>query len=1547
MAQEKIKIAGIGDVNRSEFIQSITDPDKFKQFASEQGWGNKRRQLAWKSLQDYATGVQNGDINEINDMHQIVDDTGARTNKKEKYNLIGSKFDANGATAYYMNNIAKNMVPKEESLKELPKATDYLMNSWFGGNSPDWAQFQKNDTANKEGVYSITNRTNKLKEGLQNLYNELSTNGTKYNWGQTNREAYLSNLQSAIDNPNNVAAYAPLGINSEFLNNALSTKDFTSSVEPDNATSVEQETPATTPQQNTDQDIINSLSDQERTAYLSMTPEQQAQLISQKKEAISIQNQELLNQQQQQIDAYKKNKYNQDMLNWYKTQKFNSEYSVNLPSTYAGVTANGDKESALRLESLGFTDEDFQMNSPRQVSAIATSTSFKNPNVRTVKTANGYQKIELKNKLDVLAYMLNFQSKHNKNFSKYFTDVSASVGKSAGTIYRINTLKGNDGSYVYVRKNGSNYEFYRSKPMNTLYQEHLTKKHKLGGIITKYQQGGASAYIQSINQRQQKLQKQQQDNQKKKNQQKNDGYVRTISDQDELTAGDIASIASTVADVAASFSGNPIANATTSLLSTGTGIWSDLSHDMSGVDVAKNAAINLGTGVVGLIPGFGIAAKSKKLQKVIKASSKGLMLTFAGIGANDAVNAVKNISSGNFNAQDVKALLYGLSSITHGAQGIRRSYKNSKEATNIVDKTVDKDTKKKVFINNDPKRFYFQQGGNQSQMLTRQEADNITNGSWESLSDELKDKVNGINFSSRWNKPKLREQKINNDWEDYLNNNYSGFWSRSLNTPSKSAIKNEVYSRIPKGQKVQSKHSKSYEWESPYSRYTEPEVQYTQPSESPIWYSPEVTPVQPEPTAIPTAEPIVTGPIIRPIEHSQSWNEGKIVNQVNEYSRVAANATKNAEGALRFSEGEANNIANRLSSATPKSMNQTTIDIYKRVNPALVKDKKSAIEFETKLRQYVANKKKSNTQGFRSNKELKTTLRGIIEHRKFGGTLDDFSLKLYLAKGQSIIKAQQGTKLPWYSGITAYDPSKYTTTYNTSKLWAGDTSKGLLDAYTSNQNGLGISRYAPTQGNTRTTTQGIEGQEYYKNFTSDLLDSNGNFTDVGKAWAQSVDKLLPQNSKASFFDENGNLRTSWTTKNNDVYGRSGKTYNTLSEYVNAVRNDNILGARHNVFAKQGTRYFYKDNDGKQIWVNPEVAKNYNISKNGITSQDGMTTWTDYELTGPTSNTNNSKTTPTIGQKSIFDGVKKYLSDITSNPGNLYNAVETGKYLLSQKANNDIFKIKMPSMAISPKHASYQVMDNLAQQNIYHQQAANTINSSSKPLTSSGQLQAATQQEGMNNANKLHLQGAAERNTWLESQRQQSNKIALYNMENAVDTANTNKDLAYKTRVQNDYIDARDKVRGKATNTQNYINALEEFNIIDPYVERKNAQQQYALAKAQWDYQNDSAMTAASNAYQQAVRRNQNNVNWNAATSPEYKQLQEAQRAATARLYNSMYSTYGIKNPQFKKGGKFEDVSMFNTKEFYNTVRHSINTATKQGGDLNKILLSLIKKNNKK
>jgi hypothetical protein len=61
--------------------------------------------------------------------------------------------------------------------------------------------------------------------------------------------------------------------------------------------------------------------------------------------------------------------------------------------------------------------------------------------------------------------------------------------------------------------------------------------------------------------------------------------------------------------------------------------------------------------------------------------------------------------------------------------------------------------------------------------------------------------------------------------------------------------------------------------------------------------------------------------------------------------------------------------------------------------------------------------------------------------------------------------------------------------------------------------------------------------------------------------------------------------------------------------------------------KEGTRYFYNDTNGVKHWVDPEVAKSgkYQVSSKGIKSVDGITNWTDYELTGVTQNNPNSNT----------------------------------------------------------------------------------------------------------------------------------------------------------------------------------------------------------------------------------------------------------------------------------------------------------------------------------
>ena len=57
-------------------------------------------------------------------------------------------------------------------------------------------------------------------------------------------------------------------------------------------------------------------------------------------------------------------------------------------------------------------------------------------------------------------------------------------------------------------------------------------------------------------------------------------------------------------------------------------------------------------------------------------------------------------------------------------------------------------------------------------------------------------------------------------------------------------------------------------------------------------------------------------------------------------------------------------------------------------------------------------------------------------------------------------------------------------------------------------------------------------------------------------YAHWYDSQLNPGSKASFFDENGNLRTSWGAKNKDYYMQGPKSpTTTLEDRINSIRND--------------------------------------------------------------------------------------------------------------------------------------------------------------------------------------------------------------------------------------------------------------------------------------------------------------------------------------------------------------------------------------------------------
>lgn len=1474
MAEKNIKISGIGDVTRADFVRAITDPDKFKEFADQQGWGNKRRQLAWNSLHNYAQGVQNGEINEINDMHQIVDDTGARTNKQEKYNWIGSKFDANGATAAFMNQIAKGMQtatkPADKSLKSVPSVTSYLNQQWFGSNNPDWELFQKNDTLTN-GVYGIANRSAKIKEGLTKYKNELTTNGAQYNWDGVDKDTLYKNLDAAIAS-SNVATYAPLGITSDYINNALATKDLSTVVADANTGSAQAQTA---------DDPTRGFSEEELARYNTMTPEQQQQYLAQRQQIINLNNEEALAKNQAEIDAASKRREDEAFENWLKTNGYYSpkaQASSYVPSRLVqssmvdskgkkieGPAVKSGKEFDKATNINKFSDQEWDNFIHGDLTSdIHEAYSLKNADRHTTSGI-----VPIKSKLDWINYNYEWLLDTGK-LNNIGDDVSSYVGASKGTVWRLkNSKRNSDGTYMYMRKRGNNLEFYRSKSWGDLrnneYKKYISK-HQWGGIFGN-QAKLREQYSKDLKARQDAIKNQQIQSQPQQVPLGRSSVKSMGKNTNTLTTADKIAIGAAAADFLASFTANPIANGTGTILTTGADLASDISHGASFGQAAGNAAMNLGMGLIGFIPGLGTATKAKKLKKILQVSSGAIQAYFIANNFKEGIKSLDKLRDGSATIQDYKNLIYGLQglkgAVSSGVNTIKR-----RGAAKVIKELPDK-------FNAGEARYTFKNNGKETQRLTQAQVKELQEKGSEGVSDEIKQLLNGVavkpskTIETSWTKkqkpieyqykPKGEIQKLLDDLQiqsqkssmlnpgrqDYLSMTSEHNWS--LPNISIGLGKNSVKEVIKRGNQL-----------------SRPNIVEGTPQASPVANS--------------HSKPEITPTVVNPVATTRTP----------QYSYTPGN-------------------------------------IQPSFTPYLSKGKTYLFEPSTKPQSISVNNSNKPTQ--RNNKNNKKKSKKKRKHLD-GGILYDYEFlkSVHAFKQGGVIKAQGGIKTgvkvnpktTWFDAVWSQNvnhilrglsDNNYYTWLNSMQDKHGDLHKNAgTNFQTTPYNDKSVGDY----------------QNLYKTgYNGEWKDNNVGYNSLGIMHAQNLGR----------YDLYGNTKRTSGDWNIDANHR----YKTDSSYSQITDDRRLLGRKGDftdeqlasvteAFKNKGYNFALGKNDYYYLSPIEKSEQNQNTPK-----KDG------------------SVTNPDIGKKSIFDKGKEYLAKLTSNPGNLYNAVETGKYLLANKATNDIFKIKAPNYVISPKHTSYQVMDNLAQQNAYHNKAAETMNQTSRPLTSSGQLQTAAQQESMNNANKLYLQGNAERNTWLEGQKQQSYKAGLYNMESAVDTANANAQQAYKTRMLNEYQDPRDRARALATNRQNWINALEKFNVIDPYVERKNAQQQYGLAKAQWDYQNDADVLAAQQRYQQLLRQHQNDLNFNAYDTDTYKDLVNKQKIAGAKYYNNMYQVYGISNPGFKykKGGKFEDISKFNTKEFYNTIRHSINTATKQSGDLSKLINTLFKKSNKK
>lgn len=519
--------------------------------------------------------------------------------------------------------------------------------------------------------------------------------------------------------------------------------------------------------------------------------------------------------------------------------------------------------------------------------------------------------------------------------------------------------------------------------------------------------------------------------------------------------------------------------------------------------------------------------------------------------------------------------------------------------------------------------------------------------------------------------------------------------------------------------------------------------------------------------------------------------------------------------------------------------------------------------------------------------------------------------------------------LNWYYALQGrdYDPSKFTYGYDTSSLVDGYMEDDSFTPWVSKKSGYDPNRYKPTtgygafgrEGSHFNFTKGVEESPYYKKFGEDLFDQNGQFTEVGTKWARAVDALLPPGSKATFFDENGNLRSSWSTSSLDAHNRDPKTFNNLYDYANWIRNDQILGARHNVFLNTGNRYFYIDKDGNKHWVDPKLTKYYKVSKDPVEqswNDDKTVYWKDYQLTGlglftppaelPVPDTEFKGTISTrainVGPlsnkrgryeernkeggygfdwKAVGDGIQK----IFGNPNLIGFGRLAGNLINNERVYDEALKGINPVLRQS-YHTHRQVVGDEATKQAYYRRAAQGQTRAAQAFTSDADRQMAYQFEAKRVGDELRAQGDLADNQEIRRTSDESNQHQWANTQRDTEVANANIASINQANSLRHNLLAQ-KHAAQWSSIDNYLQGVEYRAYQKQEKDKAIADEIWQLNRA-WDVENDPEMLSLKEEYEAAIKdpKNQKKIGEQTVIdydSPVLRGIRDRMRKAQYRL----------------------------------------------------------------
>ena len=443
----------------------------------------------------------------------------------------------------------------------------------------------------------------------------------------------------------------------------------------------------------------------------------------------------------------------------------------------------------------------------------------------------------------------------------------------------------------------------------------------------------------------------------------------------------------------------------------------------------------------------------------------------------------------------------------------------------------------------------------------------------------------------------------------------------------------------------------------------------------------------------------------------------------------------------------------------------------------------------------------------------------------------------FFAKKGGVIKAQAG----WWATLGKdVDKDKYKYTYDTSKLINANDYGDPWESRTKGNQGF---TYTPTE-DASVNINNVENSDYYKKFTQSLLDEYGRLTDVGKKWVEAVDKLIPTGSKASFYSPEGIPRDNWKSP-------KGGIFNSLQRYLNYVRNDKKLGARHNVFAATGSRYYYKDANGTKHYVAvPTNLGNYDISE-GVSVSEGPITWTDYEIKGPSTITEkpaespvNTPTDNTEDSESSYinpwqefkrqrsDNYKEYLQRISPEAlglARLFSSLRTNHKILNTVKKSLKPVLKQTYELYSPVTGAFSEM------NLANNMAAQVNRQANEAFTSDASLQAARQLDANRQANELQRKGFLSDDAEIKKTKAEALKRQEDNIARRTEVANFNRASVNQTNRELAQLKAS-TMKANQQSVNNYLTEVEGRvrDAVEKDIERRKT---FKLSASQQDIDN--------------------------------------------------------------------------------------------------------------